>query len=181
MDEQITKILQDKAREVRDLLAEHQIICTTYTVINYGINFPLQHNGKRVNLNLSYSSNKNRWTAQSADSWIKTIVIPLLTPLLSPSQESKLVSKQIREHTSSASYFETAKYCLTMLEPFQDDNIDCSIIIEQAQRDIQFLLQDVQYGRLNRNILQELLAHPVTVDFQSAKEFLSQCLNTITN
>jgi len=81
MEEHVEKNLEEKAIEVCQQLTSMSIL-HTYRLLDYGINFTLQYNGKKHILTLSYSPNKNRWTTHSGSDWVKSTVIPIVQSLL---------------------------------------------------------------------------------------------------
>ena len=178
MDEYLQQILMEKAREIRIYLAADGLV-GVYHIINYGINLEIRHDGKKHVLMIAYSPKKQQWSARSDSNWVKTAIIPKIGPLLgnerSQVQHSKQVAEQITNVLLETPFFAEANKCLLRLEPFADENIDCSIIYECTKRGLWLVLNDSQYAHLDRSTLEELLEYPVQPDFFTAKEYLLQC------
>src|SRR3954454_19799878 len=161
MEEHAEKNLEEKAIEVCKQLTSMSIL-HTYRLVDYGINFTLQYNGKKHILTLSYSPNKNRWTPHSGSDWVKSTVIPIVQSLLNGEATSTKQRKaNATAHTHGAFsgevYFAEALECLSILEPFAEEYIDFSIICDFAQRGVQLMLKEPRCAYLDRISLLELL------------------------
>jgi len=180
MEDNVKKLIEEKATEVSQILHSAGYM-HIYRLIDYGINFMLQYEGGNQTLTLSYSPKKRRWTPHSGNEWIKDVVIPLIQPLFDRTQSTtpeQVVSPISIEHPSNIGvhHFAEARECLRLLEPFANDNIDFSIICDFARRGIHLILEDPNYAKLDRTMLQGLLSQPSQSDFYAVKEYLSQCL-----
>lgn len=180
MEEHVKLILEEKASEVSEYF-DSIGFSHTYRLINYGINFSLQHIGNIHTLTISYSARKRHWTPYSVSEWVNDTIIPLVSPLLEtslvPSRGPETSSPSIKqERFSTDNYFTEALACLNVLEPFAEDNIDFSVIYDFAQRGIQLALNDPRFTHLDSQALKKVLEQPHQTDFNAAKEYLHQCL-----
>ena len=180
MEEQVEKSLEEKAIEVSKQLTSMSIL-HTYRLVDYGINFTLQYDGKKQVLTLSYSPNKNRWTPHSGNDWVKSAVIPVVQSLLS--EETTSTWQRTANTTayrqgvfSGEVYFVEALECLSVLKPFAEEYIDFSVICDFAQRGVRLVLNDPRCTRVDRASLVEILEKPLLSDFYDAKEYLLRCL-----
>ena len=181
MEEYVKGKLEEKAIEVSHYFNSVGYL-HTYRLIEYGINFLLLNAGSEHTLTLSYSPKKKRSTAYSVNEWVEDAVIPLLQPLLggkatsAKKQETNTTSGYVHKAFSPKIHFVEALACLSILAPFQDENIDFSIICDFAQRGIRLVLNDPRCAHLDQLSLQEVLGQPSRSDFYNAKEYLFQCL-----
>jgi len=174
--------LEEKAIEVSHYLNLVGYL-HTYRLIGYGINFSLLFVGREHTLTLSYSAKKKRWTPNAVNEWVVDVVIPLLQPLLSGTatsanrQETKAITPgDVHNAFSPKIHFVEALACLSILDPFREENIDFSIICDFAQRGIRLILHDHRCAHLDQLLLREVLGQPSQSDFYTAKEYLKRCL-----
>ncbi len=182
MEEDVKKKLEEKAIEVSNYLNSIDIL-HTYRLIEYGINFTLRQGWKEHILSISYSPSKKRWKPYAVDDWVKDAIIPAIQHLCG---NMTLPTKKLTANTNTSGnmygafpgevHFAEARACLSVLEPFAEENIDFSIICEFAQRGIRLVLNDPRCTHLDRTSLLETLEHSLQSDFSAAKEYLSQCL-----
>ncbi len=182
MEEHVKEKLEEKTIEVSRYLKSVGYL-HTYRLIGYGINFSLLNAGSEHTLTLSYSPKKKRWTPYSVNEWVIDVVIPLVQPLLggtaasAKKQETNTITPEnMHEAFSPKKHFVEALACLNVLTPFQEENIDFSIICDFAQRGIRLVLSDHKCVHLDRSSLLEVLGQPSQSDYYDAKEYLNQCL-----
>lgn len=151
---------------------------------NYLINFTWQYEGKKHVLALYYKPTRQSWTLTAYnDLWLQTVIIPVLEPLCSSSARSPVpeaASSSLEASFSSANrtqaYFEGALACLTLLNPFATDNVDCSIICQLTRKAVEYILLDPACSYLDQAALAAVVDVPVSTQFFTAKEYLNQCL-----
>lgn len=182
------EILLAVMRQVREICVANQLPPPLSRISNeYAVNFDWQIKGKKEALQLSYSPKRNQFTPTSNSDWIRNTVWPLLQPLLASIELNSTTSKkpqvvkksddQIFDPLQLASYFVSAVAALKILEPLSQDNVNFGIICERTKQAVSAVLADSASKNLDAKALTSQLEKPVQIDFNSAKEYLEECLS----
>lgn len=151
---------------------------------DFAVNFTWWFEGRTHTLSLYYKQKHQSWTLVSNTDWLVNAVEPAIRPLFGQ-QQSKRFPSQAQEATKPdrteqapelQAYFAHALTCLSLLEPFANDNIDFSIICQRTRESVRMILSDPTPSHLDRTALSALLDTPDTTNFSGAKEYLTQCL-----
>lgn len=180
---------QELLREKADLVCER---CTSTGLprpfiriaSDFAVNFIWGHEGRTHTLSLYYNQKHHSWKLVSNTDWLRSVVEPVIQPLFGqkqsriiPSQAQALVKPDWTEEAPRLQeYFAHAFTCLSLLEPFANDNIDFSIICQRTREAVKTVLRDPTLPQLDHQALSEALEMPDSTYFYEAKEYLSQCL-----
>lgn len=180
---------QELLREKADLVCEQCALAQLpqpfpNIASDFAVNFTWRLDGKSHTLSLYYKQKHQSWTLDSNSDWLRNVVEPVIRPLFGQ-QQSKPVPTQAQmptkpDRTDQVSnlqaYFVHALTCLSLLEPFANDNIDFSIICQCTREAIEMVLSVSLLSNPDRQLLEEAFATPDTVHFTEAKEYLTRCL-----
>ena len=180
---------QELLREKADLVCER---CTSAGLpqplfriaSDFAVNFTWRLEGSAHTLSLYYNQKHQTWKPISNSDWLRSVVEPVIQPLFGQ-QQSRIHPTQTQafakpDRTEQApkvqAYFADALTCVSLLEPFANDNIDFSIICQRTREAVKMVLSDPLLTLLDRQALSESLELPDTTHFSEAKEYFIQCL-----
>jgi hypothetical protein len=149
----------------------------------YMINVQIIQGARQAVLSVAYSPKKNRWTPYSADEWVKESLVPRIEQVIQGKNSSTPPAKQMlppqrasQSQPSRIEYFANALESLRILDPFNQEYIDFTVIGEQAKQGLRRVLHDPQCTDVDRQLLTTALASSLSSEYSAAKEFLFQCL-----
>ncbi len=180
---------QELLREKAELVCER---CTSADLpqplfriaSDFAVNFTWMLEGSTHTLSLYHNQKHQSWKSISNTDWLRNVVEPVIQPLFEQ-QQSRMIPTQTQaiakpdrtERTSRLqAYFADAFTCLSLLEPFANDNIDFSIICHRTREAVKMVLTDPIRSQLDHQALSEALEMPDTTHFSEAKEYLIRCL-----
>ncbi len=179
------ELLQTKAEQISAHCVEVGLPQPIIRVVSdYAVDLNWSHEGKKHTLSISWSPKRQQWTPVPKTDWLQREVMPVIATLLNSSVAhpvqstiSQVTVKGLAEAKNLLQlYFTDACDGLKQLEPFAQDNIDCTIICHRAKEAIDQILDDPAYIHLERAALIAKRNEPDRSDFLGAKEYLTQCL-----
>jgi hypothetical protein len=181
MDDSVRKVLEERAITISQYLRSAGYV-HSYRLIEYGINFTFGYAGNEHVMSIFYSPKKQRWTSYAVNEQVRDVILPkiqsLLAEIRTTTSHKQAVTLPIprSQKSSTEDYFSEALENLRLLEPFARENIDFSILYDLTRRGVILIMKDRKLNHLNQQALQTLLDQPIRTDFQSAKEYVFQCL-----
>lgn len=180
---------QELLREKAELICER---CTSaglpqplfQIASDFAVNFTWRLEGSTHTLSLYYNQKHRSWKSISNTDWLRNVVEPVIQTLFEQ-QQSRIVPTQPQaitkpDRTEQAprlqAYFADAFICLSLLEPFVNDNIDFSIICHRTREAVRMVLSDPIPSQLDHQALSEALEMPDKTHFSDAKEYFIRCL-----
>ena len=176
------EILRAKAIQLCERCASAGLPQPLYRIVSdYSIDFTFWYEGRSQTLSLYYKPKNQQWTAVPKTDWLRRVVAPVIQPIFEHSSAGLSALPAIESAgpvraVAREAYFAEALTCLSLLEPFADDNIDFSIICQRTRESVRNILNDSTFSQLDHAALSEALAKPNTPNFWDAKEYLIQCL-----
>jgi hypothetical protein len=179
-------LLKGKAIQICERCKANGLTQPQFSVVSeYRVNFIWLKEGKRHTLSLDYKPSRQRWTLTSNSDWLKSVICPLIQPLVDvpPSPIPSLSETHALkvQNVEPRQYFTQAQESVHILEPYANENVDCSIICELTKVAARAALSDVANISLNRPALMTAIDKPNSPDFFVAKEYFITCLTLCTS
>lgn len=182
------ELLRAKALEICERCADADLPVPSYSIkTDYQVNFVWHLEGKHT-LALYYKSSPQRWTLLPNTDWLKNVVLPVIAPLCEQVGQAPIKAPSSAPPGSSLpapaslpveqiqAYFAEALSCLSLLAPFTSDNVDCSILCQRTREALRHILADPACSHLDQAALNAAITIPDSVNFYTAKEYLTRCL-----
>jgi len=175
------ELLREKAIQVCERCKTNGLPQPQFSVVSdYSVNLKWHNEGTIHTLAIAYSPKRQRWTLSPNSDWLKNVVCPLIQAVIDSHRSEPSSLSETSAAFDPHNYFIQAQESLNILEPYANENVDCSIICELTRAAVNAVLRDLASLSLDQPALLAVIGMPNTTNFFAAKEYFTRCLNLCT-